>query len=151
VSTKALLTNRKARRDYVILETLETGIALKGSEVKSLRQGKGSFSDSYASLEKGEIWLHNLHITPYDSGSIFNPPPKRSRKLLLHRREIKRLIGQTAIKGHTLVPLRLYLKHRLVKVELAVARGKKHYDKRETIKKREAERELARMRKYRNR
>lgn len=141
---KVLVTNRKARRDYTILESLEVGIALKGTEVKSLRQGRGSLAHSYASVEESEVWLHNFHITPYEYGNIFNPPPERSRKLLLHNREIKRLIGQTALKGYTLVPLRVYLKKGYVKVELAVAKGKKLYDKREVVKKREAEREVAR-------
>lgn len=145
MATKVLATNRKARRDYFILETLEAGIVLKGAEVKSLRRGKASFSDSYASLEGEEVWLHNLHIAAYDQGSVFNPPPTRSRKLLLHKREIKKLIGQTAEKGYTLVPLKIYLKRGMVKLELAVARGKKYHDKRQAIKKREVEREIARL------
>jgi SsrA-binding protein len=148
MTDKILVTNRKARRDYTILESLETGIALKGAEVKSLRRGKGSLAGSYATVDNGEVWLHDFHITPYEYGNIFNPPPKRNRKLLLHRREIKKLIGQTAIKGHTLVPLRVYLKNGLVKMELGVAKGKKLYDKRQDIKKKEADREAARAKKY---
>lgn len=145
MAAKILATNRKARRDYLILETLEAGIALKGAEVKSLRQGKANFSDSYASVKDEEVWLHNLHISAYDPGSVFNPAPQRKRKLLLHKREIKKLIGQTAEKGYTLIPLKIYLKRGLVKLELAVAQGKKFHDKRQTIKKREMEREIARV------
>jgi len=141
---KVLVTNRKARRDYHILETIEAGIELRGSEVKSLRQGNGSLSGSYAALsEGGEVYIREMNITPYDHGSSFNPPEKRPRRLLLHRREIKRLIGQTAVKGHTLVPLAIYLSRGLVKVELAVAQGKKAHDKREAIRKREESREVA--------
>ncbi len=144
MSVKVLVTNRKARRDYAVLETLEAGIALKGAEVKSLRQGKGSLANSYASVIEGEVWLHDFHITPYEQGNLFNPPPKRRRKLLLHQREIKRLIGQTALKGNTLIPLKVYLKDKYVKVELAVAKGKRSYDKRQSIRKKEADREMAR-------
>lgn len=138
-----LVTNRKARRDYTILDTFEAGIVLKGTEVKSLRRGKGSLAGSYAAVENGEVWLHGLHITPYEYGGIFNSEPKRKRKILLHHREIKRLIGVTAVKGHTLIPLRLYLKGPLIKVELGVGKGKRMYDKRQTIKKRDADRETA--------
>ena len=138
-----LVTNRKARRDYTILDTFEAGIVLKGTEVKSLRRGKGSLAGSYAVGEGGEVWLHGLHITSYEYGGIFNSEPKRKRKLLLHHREIKRLIGVTAVKGHTLIPLRIYLKGPLIKVELGVGKGKRMYDKRQTIKKREAQRETA--------
>ncbi|MDP8215671.1 MAG: SsrA-binding protein SmpB [Candidatus Euphemobacter frigidus] len=140
---KVLVTNRKARRDYSILNTTESGIVLKGTEVKSLRQGKGSLLGSYAAVENGEVWIHGLHITPYEHSGVLAPSPKRSRKLLLHKREIKRLIGVTAVKGHTLIPLRLYLRGRVVKIELGVGKGKKMYDKRQTIKKRDAEREVS--------
>ena len=140
---KVLVTNRKARRDYTILDTFEAGIVLKGTEVKSLRRGLGSLAGSYATVEKGEVWLRGLHINPYEYGGIFNAEPKRRRKLLLHQREIKRLIGVTAVKGHTLIPLRIYLKGPLIKVEVGVGKGKRMYDKRQTIKKREAERETA--------
>ena len=142
-SVKVLVTNRKARRDYTILSTVEAGIVLKGTEVKSLRQGKGSLAGSYAAVEESEVWLHGLHITPYEYGGVFAPSPKRKRKLLLHKREIKRLIGVTALRGHTLIPLRLYLQGRVVKVELGVGKGKKMYDKRQAIKKRDAEREAS--------
>jgi len=143
VKGRVLITNRKARRDYLILETSEAGIVLEGSEVKSLRAGRGSLAESYARVENEEVFLEGMHITPYDHGSVFNPPELRPRKLLLHKREIRKLIGQTAIKGHTLIPLSLYLSRGRVKVELAVARGKKAYDKRETIREREGAREMA--------
>lgn len=145
---KILVTNRKARRDYDILERYEAGIVLQGTEVKSLRRGQGSLAGSYAIIENGEAWLRGFHITPYEYGGIFNPDPKRKRKLLLHHREIKRLIGVTAIKGHTLIPLCIYLKGPLIKVELGVGKGKRMYDKREVIKKREADREASKMLKY---
>jgi len=151
VKGKVLITNRSARRDYHVLETLEAGLELKGAEVKSLRQGKGSLAASYAVVADGEVWIRDMHITPYDHGSIFNPPEKRPRRLLLHKREIRRLIGQTAIKGHTLIPLSVYLSRGLVKLELAVAQGKKLYDKREVLKKREARREMARAAEARRR
>ena len=142
---KILVTNRKARRDYTILKTYEAGISLQGSEVKSLRRGQGSLAGSYAAIENGEVWLRGMNITSYEYGGIYNPDPKRRRKLLLHQREIKRLIGVTAVKGHTLIPLRLYLKGPLIKVELGVGKGKRMYDKRETIKKRDAERDAAKV------
>jgi len=141
---KILISNRRARHDYLVLATMEAGIALQGSEVKSLRRGQGSLAGSYAVVEEGEVWLRDCHIPPYDSGSAFAPAPKRKRKLLLHAREIKRLIGQVALKGHTLVPLKVYLKNGLVKVELAVARGKKQYDRRAELKEKAAEREMER-------
>ena len=141
---KTLVSNRRARHDYLILSSLEAGIALRGAEVKSLRRGQGSLAGAYAALEGGEVWLRDFHIPPYDSGSAFAPPPKRKRKLLLHGREIKRLIGQTALKGHTLVPLQVYLKKGLVKVELAVARGKKQYDRRAELREKAAAREMER-------
>ncbi len=148
---KVLVTNRKARRDYHILDTVEAGVVLKGSEVKSLRAGGGSLAGSYASVSGGEAWLHGLHINPYDPGSAFSPDPRRTRKLLLHRREINKLASAVAVKGQTLVPLRVYLKGGLVKVELATGKGKRSYDKRQTIRKRETDRELARVRKVRRR
>jgi len=148
---KVLVTNRKARRDYTILDTIEAGIALKGSEVKSLRSGGGSLAGSYAAVQGGEVWLHGLNINPYDPGSPYSPDPRRTRKLLLHRREIKRLAAAVAVKGQTLVPLKVYLKGGLVKVELGTGKGKKSYDKRQTIRKRETERDLARIRRQRGR
>lgn len=148
---KVLVTNRRARRDYAILDTVEAGIVLRGSEVKSLRAGGGSLAGSYAAVQDGEAWLHGLNINPFDPGSAFSPDPRRTRKLLLHRREIRRLAGVVAVKGQTLVPLRIYLKAGLVKVELGIGKGKKTYDKRETIRKRETDRDLARVRRARGR
>lgn len=139
---RVLCTNRKARHDYHIEETFEAGISLLGTEVKSLREGKANLKDSYAGLEKGEVYLYNCHISPYDAASRFNHDPLRTRKLLLHRREIQRLVGKVQEKGLTLVPLSMYLKKGKVKVELAIARGKKLYDKREDLRRRAAEREL---------
>ena len=140
-----LSTNRKARYDYHIEETYEAGIALLGSEVKSIRQGRANLRDSYAAFERGELFLHNCHISPYLAASRFNPDPLRPRKLLMRGEQIRRLIGKVEEKGLTLVPLSLYLKGRHVKVEIALARGKKQYDRREDIKEREAEREVARV------
>ncbi|MBI5166907.1 MAG: SsrA-binding protein SmpB [candidate division NC10 bacterium] len=139
---KVLCTNRKARHDYHIEETLEAGIALQGTEVKSLRAGKANLKDSYAGLEGGEVYLYNCHISPYEAASRFNHEPLRTRKLLLHRREIQRLVGKVQEKGLTLVPLSMYLEKGKVKVELALARGKKLYDKREDLRRRAAEREV---------
>lgn len=148
---KILVRNRRARRDYFILETLEAGIALQGAEVKSLRAGKGNLQESYASIESDGVWLHNFHISPYQAGGNYIPLPARKRRLLLHQREIKKLSGRTALKGNTLIPLSVYLRGGYVKVELGVGQGKKSYDKRETIKKREASREMAQALKYRGR
>ena len=142
---RLLSSNRKARYDYHIVETYEAGIALLGSEVKSIRQGSANLRDSYAAFERGELFLHNCHISPSLAASRFNPDPLRSRKLLMRREEMRRLIGKVEEKGLTLVPLSLYLKGRHVKVEIALARGKKTYDRRDDIKEREAEREMARL------
>ncbi|NLK43407.1 MAG: SsrA-binding protein SmpB [Tissierellia bacterium] len=139
---KNVATNRKARHEYFIEDTFEAGIALTGTEVKSIRQGKVNIKDSYASIEKGEVFLNNMHISPYEQGNIFNVDPLRKRKLLLHKREIRKLLVSTTQKGYTLVPLSVYIKNGLVKIELAVARGKKLYDKREDIAKRDAERRM---------
>jgi SsrA-binding protein len=142
---KAVATNRKAFHDYAIEERLEAGIVLQGTEVKSLREGRVNLRDSYASVDKGVIRLHNCHISPYSHGNIMNHNPLRARTLLLHKKEIRKLIGQTQLKGLTLVPLRIYFSPRgHAKVELALARGKKEYDRRETIKEREAGREMER-------
>jgi len=142
---KVVVTNRKARYEYSILDTFEAGIMLKGTEVKSLRQGKGNLQDSYAVIQKGEVWLVGMHIGHYEHGNINNHEPRRQRKLLLHKREIRRLIGNVAEKGKTLIPLRVYFRSGIAKVQLGIARGKKSYDKRESIKKREIERELERQ------
>ena len=138
-------TNRKAFHDYAIEERLEAGIVLKGTEVKSLREGRINLRDSFASVDKGVVRLHNCHISPYSHGNIMNHNPLRTRTLLLHKKEIRKLIGQTQQKGLTLVPLRIYFTPRgHAKVELALAKGKKDYDRRETLKKREAGREMER-------
>lgn len=139
-SFKQIADNRKARHDFHIEETFEAGIALQGTEVKSLRLGRVNLRDSFARVEKGEVFLHGLHISPYEQGNRFNHDPLRVRKLLLHKREIRRLIGKTREEGYTLVPLKLYFKNGKCKVELALAKGKKLYDKRDSIAKRDAER-----------
>jgi SsrA-binding protein len=141
-----ITVNRRARHDYFIEESLEGGLVLTGSEVKSLRAGKAQLKDSYAQLKQGEIWLVNAHISEYSPSAQFGHEPVRARKLLLHRREIDRLAGKVKEQGLTLVPLRLYFKHGRAKVELGLARGKKLYDKRESIKEREVRREMDRAR-----
>jgi SsrA-binding protein len=142
---KNIAVNRRARHEYFIEDTFETGIALTGTEVKSLRLGKGNLQDSYAQIQNNEIFLHNCHISPYDFGNRFNHEPLRTRKLLMHRAEIVRLFGKVKEKGLTLVPLQMYFNERgRVKVEIALARGKKLYDKREDIAKRDAGREMDR-------
>jgi SsrA-binding protein len=141
---KTIVQNRKARHDYFIEETFEAGIALSGTEVKSLRMGRANLNDSYAAIKNGEVFVYGLHISPYEMGNRFNHDPVRVRKLLLHRYEINKLIGYTQKKGLTLVPLSLYFKKGKVKVELAVARGKKLYDKRDDIAKKDAMREIDR-------
>jgi SsrA-binding protein len=139
-----IAVNRRARHDYFIEESLEAGIVLTGSEVKSLRAGKAQLKDSYARIERGEAWLVNAHISEYSPAAQFGHEPIRRRKLLLHTREIERLIGKTKESGLTLIPLRLYFKHGRAKVEIGLARGKKLYDKRESIKERETRREMDR-------
>ena len=146
---KIIVQNRKARFDYEILDSYETGIVLQGTEVKSLRAGKVNLKDSFAAIEKGEVVLHSVHISPYEPANRFNHPPERPRKLLLHRGEIRRLIGRTEQKGLTLVPLKLYFKRGKAKVELALVRGKKQFDKRQTIAAREARRDIERALKER--
>ncbi|MHB8337975.1 MAG: SsrA-binding protein SmpB [Ignavibacteriaceae bacterium] len=141
---KNITVNRKARFEYSIIETYEAGIVLTGTEVKSLRQGKANLVDSYGNLKNGEAWLVSAHISVYEQGNINNHEPTRSRKLLLNRKELRKLSGKIKEKGYTLVPLRLYFKNGKVKVEMALAKGKKVYDKRETIAKRDYERDKAR-------
>ena len=141
-----IATNRKARYDYAIEESFETGVVLTGSEVKSLREGKASLADAYGMIRGGEVFLVGCHIPPYKQASMLNHEPLRMRKLLLHTSEIRRIAAKTAEKGYTLVPTRLYFKKNRVKVELALAKGKKHYDKRQTIATRDAEREMAKRR-----
>ena len=141
---KIVCVNREARHNYFIDEIYEAGLVLLGSEVKSLRDGKANLKDSYARIQKGEAFLVNAHVSPYPGANQFNHEPTRPRKLLLHQREIERLTGKTKEKGLTLIPLRLYFKNGRAKVELGVARGKKLYDKRETLKRKMAEREVER-------
>jgi len=147
---KTITTNRRARHDYFILESIEAGLQLKGAEVKSIRNGGASLADGYARLEGEELLLYNMHVAPYEFGNIYNPDPVRPRKLLLHKRQIRKLSADVATKHLALIPLKLYFKNGFVKVELALARGKKHYDKREAIKGRDAARELKRVLKGRN-
>lgn len=141
---KNITVNRKARHEYSILQTIETGIVLTGTEVKALRQGKANLVDSYANVEKGEVWLLSANISAYEQGNINNHEPTRTRKLLLNKSEIRRLIGKVKEKGLTLIPMRLYFKNGKVKVELAIAKGKKVYDKRESIAKRDFQRDQER-------
>jgi len=146
---KTITLNRKARHDYSIGESMEAGLVLTGTEIKSLRAGKVSLAQSFARPERGELWLLNAYIAPYEAGNRYNHEPTRPRKLLLHRDEINRLAGTATQKGFTLVPLRLYLKKGLAKLELGLARGKKLYDKRESIAQRQAKREIERTLKTR--
>ena len=139
-----ILTNSKARRDYHFLETFEAGIVLHGTEVKSLRAGRGQISDAFARVEGDEVWLYNAHIDEYAQGNLQNHQPKAPRKLLLHKSEIRKLFGFASVKGHALVPLSFYWKNGKVKVALAVGKGKVQFDKRQDIKKRDADRELKR-------
>lgn len=141
---KVIAQNKKARHDYFIEDTYEAGISLAGTEVKSIRLGKVNLKDSYAQVKNGEMMLCNMHVSPYEKGNIFNKDPMRERRLLLHRSEISRLNGLVTQKGFSLVPLSLYLKKGMVKVEIAVVRGKKLYDKREDIATRDAERDMQR-------
>jgi SsrA-binding protein len=143
--TKLVSDNRKARHNYEILEVIEAGLALTGTEVKSLRQGKANLQDSFARIEENEIWLYRCHISPYDFGNRFNHDPIRKRRLLIHRRQIDKLKAQTQEKGLTLVPLKLYFKGNWAKIDLALARGKQLYDKRQSISKRENQRQLERL------
>jgi len=142
---KLIATNKKAYHDYFVDEIFETGIALTGTEVKSLRQNKAGLRDSFATVRKGEVWLQNVHISPYSHGNRANVDPTRARKLLLHKKEIRYLIGKTKERGYTLVPLRLYFSPaNIVKVELGLARGKKQYDKRASIADRDQKRDVER-------
>ena len=142
MAIKVVTLSRKARHDYAILETIEAGIALTGTEIKSIRNGAVNIRDAYARPDNGEVWLHNSHIARYDPGSLYNHEPTRPRKLLLHRYEINSLIGKVTQKSLTLVPLKLYLKNGKAKVELGLARGKKLHDKRKTIIEREVRRQM---------
>ncbi|GED16701.1 hypothetical protein AM501_30510 [Aneurinibacillus migulanus] len=148
---KVLAQNKKARHDYFIEETYEAGIVLTGTEIKSIRRGRVNLKDGYAGIRNGEAWLYNVHISEYEQGNRYNHDPVRTRKLLLHRSEIYKLLGQTKMQGYSLVPLRLYLKGGFCKVEIGLAKGKKNYDKRESIKQRDAQREMQRALRDRNR
>ena len=139
---KIVAQNKKARFNYEILETYEAGIELKGTEVKSVRMSKVNISDGYVSIDNSEAYLKQVHISPYEQGNIFNADPLRVRKLLLHKSEINKLIGETTLKGYTIIPLKVYLKRGKVKVEIGLARGKKLYDKRESLAKKDADRRM---------
>ena len=141
---KTIATNRKARHDYFLYDTYEAGMVLTGTEIKSIRAGRVNLRDSYVAIRVGQAWLVNVHIAPYSAGSRENPDPRRDRKLLLHRREINRLQSAVQEKGLTIVPLRLYMKNNRAKVEIALARGKKLYDKRAAIEKKETQRRIER-------
>ncbi|MDA8227011.1 MAG: SsrA-binding protein SmpB [Desulfitobacterium hafniense] len=151
MSEKVIAENRKARHDYHIEEVYEAGIELKGTEVKSLRLGKANLKDSFALVKNGEVFLHNAHISPYEQGNRFNHEPTRARRLLLHKHEINKLFGATQREGLTLVPLKLYFKRGKVKLALALAKGKKLYDKRDDMAARDAKREIERAFKERHR
>ncbi len=137
---KLIAKNPVARHNYEIIDTIEAGIVLTGTEIKSIRNGKVNLKDSYASIEKGEVYIHSMHISPYEQGNIFNKDPMRDRKLLLNKHEIRKLIGLIQQKGYTLVPVSLYFQGSFVKVELGIGKGKKLYDKREDLKKKDQER-----------
>lgn len=149
-SIKMIASNKKARHDYFIEETYEAGIVLHGTEVKSLRMGKCSVKESFIRVENSEVFVYNMHISPYEMGNIFNKDPLRVKKLLLHKAEINRIMGKVSQQGYTLVPLNVYLKGSLVKVEIGLAKGKKLYDKRQDIAKKDQRRETEREFKIRN-
>ena len=149
-STKLIANNKKAYHDYFILDTYEAGIALAGTEVKSLRMGKCSIKESFVRIENGEVFIYGMHISPYEKGNIFNKDPLRERKLLLHKAEINKLLGKMKEKGIAIVTLKVYFKGSLVKVEIGLARGKKLYDKRQDIAKKDQQREASRDFKIRN-
>lgn len=149
-SIKLIANNKKARFDYFIEDTFEAGLVLHGTEVKSMRMGKCSIKESFIRAEKGELFVYNMHISPYEQGNIFNKDPLRVRKLLLHKSEINKITGQMAQKGYTIVPLQVYFKGSLVKVEIGLARGKKLYDKRQDIAKKDQRREAEKDFKIKN-
>ncbi|MBQ5683343.1 MAG: SsrA-binding protein SmpB [Peptococcaceae bacterium] len=148
---KIITENRKARHDYTIEESFEAGIELKGTEVKSMRAGKANLKDSFAIIENGELYLYGMHISPYEQGNIFNVDPLRPRRLLMHKKEILRLLGKTREQGLTLVPLKAYFKKDKIKIELALAKGKKLYDKRDAAAEKTAKREIEKAMKERSR
>ncbi|EDN8003551.1 SsrA-binding protein SmpB [Listeria monocytogenes] len=141
---KLVAQNKKAHHDYAIEETFEAGIVLQGTEIKSVRNARVNLKDSYARIDKGEIFLHNMHISPYEQGNRYNHDPLRTRKLLLHKKQISRLIGETKESGYSIVPLKMYIKDGYAKVLIGVARGKKKYDKRQDLKQKEAKRDIER-------
>ena len=145
VEERIAISNRKARHEYEVLDSFEAGIVLRGSEVKSLRLGNANLQDSYAHVENAEVWLSGMHISPYEQANILNHDPLRERKLLLHKKEIRKLVGKTTEKGLTLIPLKVYFKNGRAKVEVGICRGKRSYDKRAAIAKRETEREMRRQ------
>ena len=149
-SVKLIANNKKAYHDYFILDTYEAGIALHGTEVKSLRMGKCSIKESFIRIDKGEVFIYGMHVSPYEKGNIFNKDPLRVKKLLLHKAEINKLLGKIKEKGMSVVPLKVYLKGSLVKVEIGLAKGKKLYDKRDDIAKKDQKREAERDFKVRN-
>lgn len=149
-TVKLIANNKKARHDYFLEETYEAGISLHGTEVKSLRMGKCSIKESFIHIEKGEVILYGMHISPYEKGNIFNRDPLRPKKLLMHKKEIQKLTGKIAEKGYTIVPVQVYFKGSLVKVQVALAKGKKLYDKRQDIAKKDQRREAEREFKIRN-
>ncbi|NCU18503.1 SsrA-binding protein SmpB [Pallidibacillus pasinlerensis] len=148
---KTIAQNKKAYHDYFIEDTYEAGIVLQGTEIKSIRAGRVNLRDAFARIEKGEVFMYNVHISPYEQGNRYNHDPLRPRKLLLHRREIDKLLGETKEAGYSLIPTKIYLKDGYAKVEIALAKGKKKYDKREDLKKKEAKREIERAFKERQR
>jgi SsrA-binding protein len=141
---KAFAQNRKAHHDYFIEETYEAGLVLTGTEIKSIRKGSVNLRDAYARIENGEVWVHNMHVSPYEQGNRYNHDPLRSRKCLLHREEIRKLIGAVKEDGYTLVPTRVYARNGFAKIEIGLAKGKKLHDKREAMKEREAKRDIER-------
>ncbi|MDR0921562.1 MAG: SsrA-binding protein SmpB [Lactobacillales bacterium] len=148
---KLIAQNKKARHDYSIIDTIEAGIVLQGTEIKSIRNSRINLKDGYAQIRNGEAWLMNVHISPYEQGNIFNHDPLRTRKLLMHKKQIARLIGETKNTGVTLVPLKVYIKDGYAKVLIGLAKGKKQYDKREDMKRKDIKREIDRTLKSRNR
>ena len=141
--TKLIAKNPVARHNYTIINTMEAGIVLSGTEIKSIRSGKVNLKDSYASVQKGEVYIHSMHVSPYEHGNIYNKDPLRDRKLLLNKNEIRKLIGLIQQKGYSLIPISLYFKGSIVKVELGIGKGKKLYDKRGDLKKKEQQKEIA--------
>ncbi|MFD2617776.1 SsrA-binding protein SmpB [Terrilactibacillus laevilacticus] len=142
--SRVLAQNRKAGHDYFIEETYEAGIVLQGTEIKSIRKGSVSIKDAFARVENGELMLHNMHVSPYEQGNRYNHDPLRTRKLLLHKKQINKLIGQTKEAGYAIVPLKIYVKNGFAKILIGLGKGKKNYDKRETLKRKSAQREMDR-------